>query len=53
MLDARTLAPLANLEMLDVSWNELERLGPTGAVAVAPKDAAAYALHPGASRRGF
>ena len=50
VLDARTLAPLVSLVSLDVSRNELERLGPTGAVTVHSDDAARYAAHPSLRR---
>ena len=47
-LDARTLAPLIALVKLDVSRNELERLGPTGAVTIPGDHARVLAAHPGA-----
>jgi len=46
-LDARTLAPLVALMTLDVSRNELERLGPTGAARVPRDHARVLASHPG------
>ena len=46
-LDARTLAPLVALITLDVSRNELERLGPTGAARVPRDHARVLASHPG------
>ena len=51
-LDARTLAPLIALVKLDVSRNELERLGPTGAVTIPGDHAKVLAAHPGARAAG-
>ena len=51
-LDARTLAPLVALVKLDVSRNELERLGPTGAVTIPGDHAKVLAAHPGARAAG-
>ena len=49
-LDARTLAPLVALVKLDVSRNELERLGPTGAVTIPGDHAKVLAAHPARAR---